>query len=80
MNKPKIKDIVLYTHPIMGDVTVGNIIEMLNFWIEYTKKYEDVSLELLHKLVDEETFNSLFHLLSSSLLKQIIFDLESNIE
>lgn len=80
MNKPKIKDIVLYTHPIMGDITIGNIIDMLKFWIEHTKKYENISLDLLRNSFTEEDFYSLFALLSSSCLEEIVNDLESHIE
>ncbi len=80
MNKPKIKDLVLYVHPILGEVTVGNIIEMLKCCIEDTKKYETASLELLRESIDEDTFYSLIYLLSASTLKEIIYSLESNIE
>ncbi len=53
---------------------------MMKFWIDYTQKYENISLELLRTSIDEETFNSLFFLLSSSSLVNLIEDLESNIE
>ncbi len=80
MNKPKIKDTVLCVHPIIGEVTVGNIIDMLKYWLEYTEKYETISLELLHKSIDENTFYSLIGLLSAKTLREILSVLESNIE
>lgn len=80
MNKPKIKDLVIYSHPTIGDITISNIIDMLRFWLEYTNKYEDVSLSLLSKTIDEDTFNSLSDLLSAKMLIGIIDLLESHIE
>ncbi|MGM9848637.1 MAG: hypothetical protein ACI312_02685 [Bacilli bacterium] len=80
-NKPKIKDIVIYFHPVIGNVTLFDIINILKDLSKQVRKYENLSLELLKKFnVSDDTYNSLFYLLSSSIIDEILEDLETNIE
>lgn len=80
-NKPKIKDCVIYFHPLLGNVTLIDIINMLKYLTVQIREYETISLDLLkNSNISDETINSLFHLLSSSTITEIIDDLETNIE
>ena len=80
-NKPKIKDSIIYFHPLLGNVTLMDIIDMLKYLAKQTKQYETISLDLLQNTnISDDTFNSLFHLLSSSNIIEILDDLETNIE
>lgn len=80
-NKPKIKDIVIYFHPIIGEVRLIDIINMLKDLSKQVRQYETITLKMLKQYnISEDTFYSLFHLLSSSIIEEIIDDLETNIE
>lgn len=75
------KNFIVYTHPIIGDVTINDILEQLDFIIEHTRKFENITLNLLKTLkVDNDTIISLFPLLTSSELEEIIDDLKYYLE
>lgn len=80
-NKPKIKDTVIYFHPIIGNVTLKDIIDMLKSANNDVKTYEAITLRMLQEHnISKDTFYSLFHLLTSSYIAEILEDLENNIE
>lgn len=75
------KNFIVYNHPIIGDITLNDIIEQLDFIIEYTRKFENITLDLLKNLnVDENTIISLYPLLTSSELEEIVDDLKYYLE
>lgn len=75
------KNFIIYKHPIIGDITLNDIIEQLDFIIEYTRKFENITLDLLKNLnVDENTIISLYPLLTSSELEEIVDDLKYYLE
>lgn len=75
------KNFIIYNHPIIGDITLNDIIEQLDFIIEYTRKFENITLDLLKNLnVDENTIISLYPLLTSSELEEIVDDLKYYLE
>lgn len=75
------KNFIVYNHPIIGDITLNDIIGQLDFIIEYTRKFENITLDLLKNLnVDENTIISLYPLLTSSELEEIVDDLKYYLE
>ena len=80
-NKPKIKDTFIYFDPIIGNVTLIDIINILRDLSNQVKEYEKVTFTLLENYhISDEIKFSLFHLLSSSIIDDILDELEANIE
>ena len=79
-NKPKIKDIIIYSHPIIGNVTLDDIIQTLKVTTESVKEYEEITINLLKNKIPKDTEYSLYSLMNASTIESILDELEFNIE
>lgn len=73
------KDLIVYTHPVIGQVSFSDILAMLKYIANQTQKFENITLDMLENLVSKDAIISLYPLLNSSLLHEIIDDLENYI-
>lgn len=44
-----IKDTILYSDPLVGDLTLDNLLEMIEVCIDETKQFENTVSRILHK-------------------------------
>lgn len=79
-NKPKIKDIIIYSHPIIGDITLNDIIQILKVTTESVKEYEEITMTLLKNKIPKDIEYSLYSLMNASTIESILNEIEFNIE
>ena len=73
----KNKDFIVYNHPVIGDVLFSDVINSLKYFIQQTKKFETITLDLLEQQnIPKDVLYSLYALTTSSILDYTVEELE----
>lgn len=72
---------IVYRHPVIGNVTIGDILEQLKSAVKESKQFEDIAISLLEDCnVPKDTIYSLYVFLNASLIEELIDELDTFID
>ena len=66
-----IKDTILYSDPLVGDLTLDNLLEMIEVCIDETKQFENTVSRILHKNPNNKEIAD--KLMNTSMISEIKF-------